>query len=73
VPDAVSVVGFDDIALAGLARVSLTTVAQPREALAELGSSIMLARIASGTLDPLRQVRLDPRLVVRSSTAPVAA
>lgn len=73
VPDAVSVVGFDDIALAGLARVSLTTVAQPREALAELGSSIMLERIASGALDPLRQVRLDPELVVRSSTAPVPA
>jgi LacI family transcriptional regulator len=73
VPGAVSVVGFDDIALAGLARVSLTTVAQPREALAELGSSIMLERIASGTLEPLHQVRLDPRLVVRSSTAPVAA
>jgi LacI family transcriptional regulator len=72
VPKEISVIGFDDIALAGLARVSLTTVAQPREALAELGSSIMLDRIQSGALDPLRQVRLDPKLVVRASTAPVA-
>ena len=30
IPDDVSVVGFDDIAMAGLARVSLTTVSQPR-------------------------------------------
>jgi LacI family transcriptional regulator len=72
VPAEVSVVGFDDIALAGLARVSLTTVAQPREALAELGSSIMLERIVGGARGPLRQVRLEPELVVRASTAPLA-
>lgn len=73
VPGEVSVVGFDDIALAGLARVSLTTVAQPRDALAELGSAIVLERITTGAGGPLRQVRLDPRLVVRSSTGPLAA
>lgn len=72
VPRDVSVVGFDDIALAGLARVSLTTVAQPRDELAELGSAIMLKRIEDGELGPLRQVRLEPTLVVRSSTAPLA-
>jgi LacI family transcriptional regulator len=70
VPEEISVVGFDDIALAGLARVSLTTVAQSREALAELGVSILLDRIESGELLPLRQVRLTPQLVVRASTAP---
>jgi LacI family transcriptional regulator len=71
VPEDVSVVGFDDIALAGLARVSLTTVAQPREALAEIGSAIVLERINEGIAGPLRQVRLAPELVVRASTAPV--
>jgi LacI family transcriptional regulator len=69
VPEEISVVGFDDIALAGLARVSLTTVAQSREALAELGVSILLDRIESGELLPLRQVRLAPQLVVRASTS----
>ena len=73
VPADVSVVGFDDIAVAGLARVSLTTVAQPREALAELGASIVLERIESGETTPPRRVRLAPELVVRSSTAPVNA
>ena len=71
-PEDVSVVGFDDIALAGLARVSLTTVAQPREALAEIGSAIVLERIRDGIAGPLRQVRLAPELVVRASTARVA-
>jgi LacI family transcriptional regulator len=71
VPADASVVGFDNIALAGLARVSLTTVAQPREALAELGATILLERIESGDVLPLRRVRLPPELVVRASTAPV--
>jgi LacI family transcriptional regulator len=69
VPGDVSVVGFDDIALAGLARVSLTTVVQPSEQLAELGSAVMLERIESGELEPLKQSRLEPTLVVRTSTA----
>jgi LacI family transcriptional regulator len=69
VPGDVSVVGFDDIALAGLARVSLTTVAQPRERLARLGVEILLDRIATGVAEPFRQVRLAPRLIVRGSTA----
>src|SRR5439155_1655140 len=70
VPADVSVVGFDEIALAGRARGSLTTVAQPRDALAEHGASILLDRIEGADLSPLRQVRLAPDLVVRASTAP---
>ena len=68
VPGGASVVGFDDIALAGLARVSLTTVAQPREALAEYGVSILLERIERGDALPPRRLRLAPKLVVRGST-----
>jgi LacI family transcriptional regulator len=70
VPADVSVVGFDDIAIAGLARISLTTVAQSREALAKRGVSMLLGRIETGELLPLRQLRLAPQLVVRASTAP---
>ncbi len=72
VPDDVSVVGFDDIAMAGLARVSLTTVSQPRGELARLAAGIVIGRI-EGRADPdpgLRQLRLAPTLVVRRSTAP---
>jgi LacI family transcriptional regulator len=73
VPDDVSVVGFDNIAVAGLRRISLTTVAQPREALAELGASILLERIEDGSLLPPRRVRLAPELVVRGSTRSVGS
>ncbi len=69
VPEDVSVVGFDDIALAGLARISLTTVAQPREHLAGLAVEILLERIEAHETLPFRQVRLAPRLIVRESAA----
>ncbi len=70
VPRDVSVAGFDDIALAGLRRISLTTVAQPRERLAELVVAILIRRIEDGVGLPLQQHRLHPALVVRSSTGP---
>ncbi len=69
VPTDVSVVGFDDIAVAGLARVSLTTVAQPREELAQLATDVLVRRIELGPEPPLQQSRLAARLVVRGSTA----
>ena len=37
VPGDLSIVGFDDVPMAGLARICLTTVAQPREELAATG------------------------------------
>jgi LacI family transcriptional regulator len=71
VPANLSVVGFDNIALGGLARVSLTTVAQPRDELARTGVEILLDRIERIGEPRLRQVRLAPELVARGSTAPV--
>ena len=68
VPDAVSVVGYDGIALAGLARVSLTTVAQPRDELARLAVELVVSRI-EGRGDGPRAITLDPSLVTRQSTA----
>jgi DNA-binding LacI/PurR family transcriptional regulator len=70
VPADVSVVGFDDIALASLRRISLTTVSQPREELARLAVELALDRIELGFDGPPRRVHLAPTLVVRSSTGP---
>jgi LacI family transcriptional regulator len=70
VPTDVSVVGFDGIGLGALARIGLTTVAQPREQLAAAGISLLLDRIESGPSAPPRQMLLEPKLVVRSTTAP---
>jgi LacI family transcriptional regulator len=73
VPEDLSVVGFDDVVMAGLARINLTTVRQPQPELASLAVEIMAARV-EGELDgpPQRKtLRLD--LVVRGSTAPPGA
>jgi DNA-binding LacI/PurR family transcriptional regulator len=69
VPDDVSVVGFDGIAIGALARIGLTTVAQPHDELAAAGIRLLLDRIERGAGDPPRRILLDPQLVVRRTTA----
>jgi LacI family transcriptional regulator len=69
VPDDVSLVGFDGIDIAGLSRIGLTTIAQPRDELARTALDLLLARIESGYDAPPQQHRLNPGLVVRRSTA----
>lgn len=66
----VSVVGFDDIVLAGLWEPPLTTIRQP---LPELASLALREALAEGT-DSSRgtSILLRPELVVRGSTGPLA-
>jgi DNA-binding LacI/PurR family transcriptional regulator len=69
VPQDISVVGFDDSPLAGLAHVDLTTVGQDSARLAELAVARAVERIdtpSEGAIDAVS----EPRLVVRGSTAP---
>jgi DNA-binding LacI/PurR family transcriptional regulator len=63
------VVGFDDISLAGLARIGLTTVAQPRQDLVRIGIEILISRIEGRLTGPPRYIMPDAALIVRSSTA----
>jgi LacI family transcriptional regulator, galactose operon repressor len=70
VPTELSIVGFDDIRMSSLARISLTTVAHPIPELAARGVETAVA-LASGQPDKVRpHVLLEPKLVVRSTTGP---
>jgi LacI family transcriptional regulator len=69
VPADVSIVGFDNVALAGLARISLTTIAQPRDDLARQGIETVAARIEGHAAGPPRRLTAEVDLVVRGSTA----
>jgi LacI family transcriptional regulator len=72
VPQDVSIVGFDDIVFARLARPPLTTAAVPREELGALAFE-MISKMAS-LKRPRGELRLlTPTLVVRGSTAPPRA
>jgi len=69
VPDSLSVLGFDDAAWASHARMRLTTVAQPKEQLAQLAVETLVRRVgglAAG--EPSRQF-LGFQLILRESTA----
>ncbi|HUO75024.1 MAG TPA: LacI family DNA-binding transcriptional regulator [Solirubrobacteraceae bacterium] len=69
VPGDVSIVGFDDIAIASLHRISLTTIAQPLDYQAEQAVSMLLERIEQPTRRP-RRMSVPVELRVRGSTAP---
>jgi DNA-binding LacI/PurR family transcriptional regulator len=73
VPGSLSVVGYDDSALARLAHVDLTTVSQRAREQAEQAVALAVERLEGGRTAP-REVVLTPRLVVRSTSgAPVQA
>ena len=69
VPTEVSVVGYDDSALAQIAHVDLTTVNQDAARQARLAVEAAVERLDGGRTRR-REVVLPPRLVIRGTTAP---
>lgn len=72
VPDDVSVVGYDNTALAAVSHIDLTTVDQPRPDMGRTAVTLVLERLG-GRRDGGRHVVIPPTLVIRSTTAPPAA
>ena len=66
IPEDVSLMGFDNISFTSLPRISLTTIDQSIDAMAEAALSLMLAEI-SGKPDALRHRTLKPSIVERTS------
>ena len=73
IPNDISLVGFDDIALAALVQPPLTTVAQPKHLLGQTAVEQLLAQIEHAEDHHPQEIRLPCSIVVRNSTAPVAA
>lgn len=66
VPHDLAVAGYDDISVAGMARVGLTTVNQSAQDTGHASARLLLERIA-GRTEPVHVV-ISPHLIVRSTT-----
>ena len=71
-PRDLSIIGFDDIALAAYCSPPLCTVAQPKHRMGAVAVQLLLARIADPARSPHREI-LEPTLCLRQSTAALAA
>ena len=69
VPEDVSVVGYDDTWLAGLARIGLTTVHQDPRGIGATAVTLLLERL-DGDRTAARHVVLQPELTIRATTGP---
>jgi DNA-binding LacI/PurR family transcriptional regulator len=68
VPQDVSLMGYDNTALAALGHISLTTIHQPRNRIGEMAMKAVLRRIEHPGV-PARRHVLAPKLIVRDTTA----
>jgi DNA-binding LacI/PurR family transcriptional regulator len=69
VPEDISVVGFDDVSLASFSIPPLTTVRQPLVKMGRMAAETLVDRIEKRS-SFLQDIRVEPELVLRRSTAP---
>ena len=70
VPEDVSVIGFDDIQVAGYHNPRLTTIRQPLRHMGETAARILLQRLQGFKACP-EEFAVPPELIIRETTAPV--
>lgn len=69
VPEAISVVGFDDVSYASQSFPPLTTMRQPYDEIVRVAVETLLSEI-QGALPQIADILLPAELIVRASTAP---
>jgi DNA-binding LacI/PurR family transcriptional regulator len=72
VPEDVSIVGYDNLALSHNHRIGLTTVDQPRYDMGRVSVSLIVERLERGRTDA-KTIVLPPKLIMRDTTAPPRA
>jgi LacI family transcriptional regulator len=74
VPADLSIIGYDDVRIAGYVRPALTTVRQPIEEIGRRAVEMLVGMVrGEATGDTLPHVLLEPELVIRDSCGPPAA
>lgn len=72
IPEDISIVGFDDIPGAAYANPGLTTVRQPLQRMGQIAAQCVIDQI-EGTAEYVPEIAIEPELVVRASSGPVAS
>ncbi len=67
IPEHVSVIGYDDINIASLIRVPLTTIHQPKFRMGEIAASQLVDKIERAERGVARQFLIQPKLIERDS------
>ena len=67
VPEDVALVGFDDIEMAGLPGVDLTTISQKKATLGKMAVEILIDKIKGKANRLSKRILLDPELVIRNT------
>lgn len=67
VPDDISIVGYDNTALAAMHHMSMTTINQPREEMGRIAVGAMLQRLNDERTDAVHHI-VTPSLVTRGTT-----
>jgi LacI family transcriptional regulator len=69
VPDQISILGYDDINFASSAAVPLSSIAQPAYQIGVTAADLLLSECEDGDSHQHQQIRFQPQLIERSSTA----
>ncbi|WP_175494090.1 LacI family DNA-binding transcriptional regulator [Herbiconiux ginsengi] len=72
VPQDVSVVGFDDVDIAGVITPGLTTVRQDMLEIGRRSAQLLIEGLDAGSMRGVESVALPVEMIVRGSTGPVA-
>ena len=67
IPDDIALVGFDDIEMAGLPGVELTTISHHKHTLGRLAVEQLLAKIKGESDNVVKKSFIDPVLVIRKT------
>ena len=70
IPEDFSLIGFDNINFSGLPKINLTTIEQPKNAMAAVAVDMLINKITAPAVGYSHRI-MEPSLIVRSSCAPV--
>jgi DNA-binding LacI/PurR family transcriptional regulator len=67
IPDDVSIIGYDDIDIAALIKVPLTTIRQPKFRMGKIAATQLIEMIEKKERGLSRQFVMKPELIIRES------